>query len=217
MVLEEDLVLIFLTETKLIVLEMEGIKSKLDRQQGLVVPSVRRGGGLALLWRNSTKVDVQTFSPHHIDAIVTDDHGNRKQRFTGFYGHPKTSRRDESRQLLEELERRHSILWICMGDFNEILHLGEKVGGKLRLELQMNNFKATINRSKLRDLGYIGANYTWSRKLGERGWVREHLDRALVSLDWLTLFPKVRLYHVFGPQNSLDWTECSSKRKIVQV
>ena len=209
--------MVFLTETKLIVLEMEGIKSKLDRQQGLVVPSVRRGGGLALLWRNSTKVDVQTFSPHHIDAIVTDDHGNRKPRFTGFYGHPKTSRRDESRQLLEELERRHSILWICMGDFNEILHLGEKVGGKLRLELQMNNFKATINRSKLRDLGYIGANYTWSRKLGERGWVREHLDRALVSSDWLTLFPKVRLYHVFGPQNSLDWTECSSKRKIVQV
>ena len=89
MVLEEDLVLIFLIETKLIVLEIEGIKSKLDRQQGLVVPSVRRGGGLALLWRNSMKVDVQTFSPHHIDAIVTDDHGNRKWRFTGFYGHPK--------------------------------------------------------------------------------------------------------------------------------
>ena len=104
-----------------------------------------------------------------------------------------------------------------MGDFNEILHLGEKVGGKLQLELQMNNFNATINRNKLRDLGYIGANYTWSRKLGERGWVREHLDRALVSSDWLTLFPKVRLYHVFVPQNSLDWTECSSKRKIVQV
>ena len=90
-VLEEDPILFFLTETKLVVLEMEGVKSKLDRQQGLVVLSVRQGEGLGLLWRSSTKVDVQTFSSHHIDAIITDDQGNRKWRFTGFYGHLETS------------------------------------------------------------------------------------------------------------------------------
>ncbi|XP_075654929.1 uncharacterized protein LOC142625112 [Castanea sativa] len=130
-VLEEDPILVFLIETKLIVSEMDGIKSKLDWQQGLVVPSVRRGGGLALLWRRSTKVDVQNFSPHHIDGIVTDEHGNKKWRFTSFYGHPETSKREESWQLLEELEKRYTLPWICMGDFNEIMHLGEKVGGSL--------------------------------------------------------------------------------------
>ena len=82
------------------------------------------------------------------------------------------------------------------GDFNEVLHLGEKVGGKLRPEWQMNNFKAMINRCKLRDLGYIKADYTWSRRLGACGWVKECLDRALVSSDCLTMFPSVRLYHV---------------------
>ena len=91
------------------------------------MPSVRRGGGLALLWRNSTKVDVQTFSPHHIDVVVTDDHDNRKWRFTSFYGHSETSKREVSWQLLEELEKRYTLLWICMGDFNEILHVGEKL------------------------------------------------------------------------------------------
>lgn len=40
-----------------------------------------------------------------------------------------------------------------MGDFNEILHYGEKVGGVLRPERQMNNFRAAINRCNLRDLG----------------------------------------------------------------
>ena len=180
MVLEEDPTLAFLIETKLVVSEMDGIKSKLDQQQGLVVPSVRRGRGLALLWRSSTKVDVQTYSPHHIDAIITDDQGNRKWRFTGFYGHPETSKREESWRLLEELERRYALPWICIGDFNEILHLWEKVGGSLRPEWQMNNFRTTINRSKLRDLGYIGADYTWSRRMGTQGWVRERLDRVLV-------------------------------------
>ena len=48
-VLEEDSTLVFLIETKHVVAEMDGVKSKLDRQQGLVVSSVRRGGGLALL------------------------------------------------------------------------------------------------------------------------------------------------------------------------
>lgn len=60
-------------EIKFVVAEMARIKCKLDRQQSLVVPSVRRGGGLALLWKSSMKVDVQTFSPRHIDTIVTEE------------------------------------------------------------------------------------------------------------------------------------------------
>ena len=165
-VLEEDPILVFIIETKLVVSEMEDIKSKLDRQQGLVVPSIRRGGGLALLWRRSTKVDVQTFSPHHIDAIVTEVHNNRTWRFTGFYEHPETSKREESWRLLEELSTRSNLPWLCMGDFNEILHLGEKVGGNLRPEGQMRSFREAVNRCNLRDMGYIGAAFTWSWRLG---------------------------------------------------
>ena len=108
-VLEKDPILVFLIETKLVVLEMEGIKSKLDRQQGLTVPSVRHGRGLALLWRSSMKVEVQTFYPYHINAIVTEDHCNLKWRFTGFYGHLETSKREESWQLLEEFDRRYAL------------------------------------------------------------------------------------------------------------
>ena len=77
-VLEEDPTLVFLMETKFVVSEMARIKHKLDRQQGLVVPSDRHGGGLALLWKSSMKVDVQTYSPRHIDAIVTKEQGNKK-------------------------------------------------------------------------------------------------------------------------------------------
>ena len=61
---------IFLMETKLVVSEMDGIKERLNRSQGLVVPSKVRSGGLALLWKKELKVNVQTFSDNHIDAIV---------------------------------------------------------------------------------------------------------------------------------------------------
>ena len=45
LVMEEDPTLVFLIETKYVVSEMARIKRKLDRRQGLVVPSVRCGGG----------------------------------------------------------------------------------------------------------------------------------------------------------------------------
>ena len=54
-------------------------------------------------------MDVQTFSPRHIDAIVTEEHGNRTWRFTSFYGHPETSKREESWRLLKELSKRSTL------------------------------------------------------------------------------------------------------------
>ena len=159
-VLEEDPTLVFLMETKFNAEEMMDIKHKLERNQGMIVPSVRRSGGLALLWKDSMTVDVLTCSPRHIDAIVTEDRGNKQWRFTGFYGHPETSRRDESWTLLVNLSSQSVLPWVCMGDFNEICHRGEKVGGGERPEWQMRAFSSAINKSKLRDMGCFGPEFT---------------------------------------------------------
>ena len=183
-VLEKDPKLVFLMETKFVVSEMDGIKRNLERQQGLVVPSIKRAGGLALLWRNTLQVDIQTYSPRHIDAIVSEEQGTKKWRFTGFYGHPETGQREESWKLLENLSHRSDLPWICMGDYNEIMHAKEKEGGGVRPEGQMRKFREVVNRCQLKDLGYMGSDFTWSRRLGSRGWVRERLDRALVSTNW---------------------------------
>ena len=72
-VLEKDPTLVFLMETKMDTTEMDGIKRKVERKQGLVVPSIKRAGGLALLWKTSLQVDVLTYSPQHIDVIVTEE------------------------------------------------------------------------------------------------------------------------------------------------
>ncbi|XP_023871998.2 uncharacterized protein LOC111984613 [Quercus suber] len=191
----EDPILIFLMETKLVVTEFDSIKEGLKRSQGLVVPSIRRSGGLVLLWKKELSVSVQSYSESHIDAIVNQNDGSQKWRFTGFYGNPDTSRREESWVLLKRLSSNNSLPWVCAGDFNELMHSGEKEGGRSRPVQQMANFCEAINSCQLRDLGYIGQDFTWSRRLGNRGWVRERLDRALVSSGWAAKFPKKRLYH----------------------
>ena len=101
--LEKDPTLVFLMETKFDVTEMDGVKQKVERQQGLVVPSIRRVGGLALLWKNSLQVDILSYSLGHIDAILSEEQGMKKWRFTGFYGHSETRKRSESWTFLEDL------------------------------------------------------------------------------------------------------------------
>ena len=76
-ILEEDPTLVFLMETKFNVEEMAYIKHKLERSQGMIVPSVRQSGGLAFLWKDSVVVDVQTFSPRHIDVVIME-YGGKK-------------------------------------------------------------------------------------------------------------------------------------------
>ena len=198
----EDPNFIFLMETKLVVTKMDGIKEGLNRSQGLVVLSKGWSGGLALLWKKELKVSVQTFSDNHIDAIVDQGVTGHQWRITGFYGNLETSKRQESWLLLKRLATLNSLPWVCIGDFNELMHVREKEGGSTRPAKQMEAFYDVINSSCLRDMGYKGQDYTWSRRMGNRGWVRERLDRALVSTNWASRFPKMQLHH--KPNSSSD-------------
>lgn len=142
------------------------------------------------------KVDVQTYSLRHIDVIITKEQSYKQWGFTDFYSHPETNKHEESWRLLEKLSKRSGLPWVFIGDFNEIMHGREKEGGNLRPKWQMRNFCEAVNRCNLKDIGYTRSNYTWCRRLGTHGWVRERLDRVLVSTNWLVTFPNVRLHHV---------------------
>nr|POE84327.1 hypothetical protein CFP56_60550 [Quercus suber] len=72
----------------------------------------------------------------------------------------------------------------------------EKDGGNVRPEGQMKQFRKMINRCNLRDLGCKGSAFTWRRRLGNHGWIQERLDRALVSTNWVGMFPRTKLFHI---------------------
>lgn len=85
--------ILFLSET---CLDMDGfhkLKKKFDFTAGFAVPRIGVGGGLALLWADCMDLDIQTFSSHHIDALINQD--GIVPRFTGFYEYLETLRRGE--------------------------------------------------------------------------------------------------------------------------
>ena len=88
--------------------------------------------------------------------------------------------------------------WLCVGDFNEIVRNEEKMGGPLRREPQMMEFREALDYCSFRDLGFVGAPFTWCNNQydGTVTWIR--LDRAVATNTWIQFFPSTRVHHISG-------------------
>ena len=161
----------------------------------LAVPSIRRNGGLALLWMEEVNLHIQTFTLHHIDALILND-PNTPWRLTGFYGWPEEQRKHESWKLLRHLHSQHSVPWVCVGDFNEILTSEEKQGGLPKSLNLMQDFRASLLHCGLVDLGFQGNIFTWNNGRHGEEFVQERLDRACATDGWRELFPYYRVTNI---------------------
>ena len=132
----QDPLIVFLSETWSRKKQLEKIKHKVKYTSLFTVPSCGRGGGLALLWKVEGAVWVDSFSKNHIDAVVNGGTVDA-WRFIGFYGEPKISNRKEAWSMLHLLKSKPHLPWCCMVDFNELLQMEEKRGGRLRPHAQM--------------------------------------------------------------------------------
>jgi ribonuclease HI len=181
--------LVFLMETKLRKYKLENIRVKVGFTNMFVVDCVGKSGGLALFWDDGWEVEVQNYSHRHINAIVHNQNNGLDWKFTGFYGHPNPAKRHEAWDLLKHLAHLTPNPWICIGDFNEILTMSEKLGGKLRHNNLMEAFRQTLEACGLTDLGFIGPKFTWSNCQEGIGLIKERLDRGVCNIAWRTMFP----------------------------
>jgi len=129
--------LVFLMETKTMHMEVEGIRRKLGFDPAFNVDCKGRSGGLILLWNTTITVEIQNYSRRHINAVIPSGIDDNPWKFTGFYGHPKVSRRGEAWSLLRHLAHLSPEPWLCVGDFNEITTSAEKSSFSTRPVAQM--------------------------------------------------------------------------------
>ncbi|KAK2648963.1 hypothetical protein Ddye_016452 [Dipteronia dyeriana] len=146
---------LFLMETKVNHSQMERIRVKLGFSSNLVVDCVGTKGVLSLMWSDDTNIRLLSYSSFHMDVQIDSQRGFL-WRFTGFYGHPEVSQRQHGWILLRRLHGMSNLLWMCVGDFNEILEDLEKLGGRLKSLCQMTNFRDVLDYCGLQDLGFSG-------------------------------------------------------------
>lgn len=66
---------------------------------------------------------------HHVDAVVCNENGNYR-RCTGVCGHPESDQKRYTWELLRKVATLSSLSWLFFRDFNEVLNLNEKLGGR---------------------------------------------------------------------------------------
>jgi hypothetical protein len=108
--------------------------------------------------------------------------------FTGFYGNPDRKLQEESWRLLSHLGFLSRPAWLCIGDFNEIVDQSEKVGGAVRREIQLDQFRTTLLDCNLGDLGNYGTRYPWSNKRDAGEFIKERFDREVTTTSWSLQF-----------------------------
>ncbi|KAG6666594.1 hypothetical protein CIPAW_01G042200 [Carya illinoinensis] len=175
---------------------MEKLKYRLRYENCLAINSEERSGGLALLWRNDVSLDIKNYSKSHIHASIQDSSTDCEPwYFTGVYGQPEASRRHETWSLLRSIKVPSDQGWLLMGDFNEVLSINEKTGGRARTDRQMQEFHEVLDDCGLLDLGYIGNPFTWCNKRVPEQSISERLDRGLANLKWKTFYPMASVSH----------------------
>ncbi|CAM8887236.1 unnamed protein product [Rhodiola kirilowii] len=179
-------------ETKAGKVRMERVQKEIGFRNGFIVESRGRSGGLALWWREGDDVTIRSYSEFHIDAVFD---GATPFRFTLFYGHPVTSKRGETWDLLRRLKEVSGQPWIVAGDFNEVLFGWEVKGNVLRGEWQMRKFRDVLQDCNLIDLSFKGLQFTYSNRRKGRMETKARLDRAVANQMWRDVFLEVEIWH----------------------
>lgn len=151
-----------------------------------------RGGGVAVLWKDSFNCRITSYSSNYIDMEVIDD-SKGVWRLTGFYGYPERERRCDSWRLLQHLSSLSPIPWCIIGDFNDLLSADDKCGQIEHPPWLLDGFRNVVSECQLIDFKLEGYPYTWNSQRGKDGAVGERIDRAMRTASWITLFPSVHL------------------------
>ncbi|KAG2329605.1 hypothetical protein Bca4012_020847 [Brassica carinata] len=88
---------------------------------------------------------------------------------------------------LQEIGEHRSGGWFLVGDFNEIMNNGEKLGGAIRQESTFFPFQVPSSGNTL---SWGGVREIITNGVKENVWVQCRLDRAFGNAEWFRLFPR---------------------------
>ncbi|XP_042939401.1 uncharacterized protein LOC122274426 [Carya illinoinensis] len=184
---------VFFMETKCRRNSIEKLKRQLQFANSFVIDCKGLSGGLAFLWSEDVEAKVLSYTQHHISLLIQGEVGSREWVLTGFYGNPDTAR---ERRALKALKPALDKGWVCIGDFNEVLSLRDKSGGRLRPFNQIKAFRAAIEAYSLSNTGYIGNKFTWANGRSGQAFIKERIDRAFCNIEWSEIFLYSKFYNL---------------------
>ena len=90
----------------------------------------------------------------------------------------------------------HNLLWLMLGDFNEVLCGEDKFGGN---QVNLNRaleFKGCLDECNMIDLGFAGPKYTWTNCGPISSLILERIDRCFANSVWRLLYAEAVVTHM---------------------
>lgn len=154
-------------------------------------------GGIWLLWdENSISLEVASIHDQVITAIIQNQNKAACVIYV-VYASPNVMVRSFLWEFLRSLGHVFTAPWLLIGDWNQVLHPWDKMGGRLVSCMGSKPMWDMITSCALMDLGYSGNRYTWSNLRTDRGLIKERLDHAWCNEDWHSKFPYATVKHSY--------------------
>ena len=112
------------------------------------------------------------------------------------YASPRLAERRMLWPNLSEVANLHTLPWLLLGDFNEVLCEEEKFGGR---QVNLNRaleFKDCIDACNVIDLGFASPKFTWTNKRPISDLILERIDRCFANPEWRLLFLEATVTHL---------------------
>ncbi|XP_075647222.1 uncharacterized protein LOC142618104 [Castanea sativa] len=154
-------------------------------------------GGLWLLWKSEGVEVIQLAkTEQEIHVIIKVRSSDLSWVLTCIYASPRLVERKLLWGNLSNVASLHSLPWLMLGDFNEVLSINDKSGGNLVNMNRALRFKDCLDFCGMIDLGFHGARLTWVNKNEVGHFIQERLDRAFANSAWSNLYPEAIVKHL---------------------
>ncbi|KAF9588252.1 hypothetical protein IFM89_008664 [Coptis chinensis] len=162
-----------------------------------VVPSISLAGGMWLIWESFVTVEVLNLDSWFIHCKIELMLNGINESFvlSCVYGNPNFSVWHIQWSVFSLLKPQNDVKWLVMGDFNEVLNLAEKQGGRPFNYLKAMPFRDMVDGCELIDLGFMGNTFTWKNKQKGCRRILERIDRSLANAAWMLRFVNTKVYH----------------------
>ncbi|XP_021858845.2 uncharacterized protein [Spinacia oleracea] len=150
------------------------------------------GGRIILAWNpGEFQVNPIFCSSQLVHCDITLKNGS-KFWCSFIYGHNSQTKRLALWKDLCDIADTLTGPWILMGDFNCVLHTGERVGSAVRLS-EIQDFQNCVSKCSIEDAKSSGNFYTWNNKQQGDNRVFSKLDRVLINQAWSSQYPNTEV------------------------
>ncbi|XP_048492374.1 uncharacterized protein LOC125493253 [Beta vulgaris subsp. vulgaris] len=168
-----------------------------------------KGGRIWLLWLPSKfVVNIIECTSQFIHCDVLQLNSGKKWFVTMVYGLNDSKDRKQLWEGLKKLSKNVNEAWVVGGDFNNVLHLNERIGSAITLE-EVMEFQQCLRTCSLQEQTNTGPFYTWSNKQEGDDRVFSRIDRIVVNDRWMEVFPDS--VSMFFPESISDHCPCLVK------